>query len=195
MLIPAQVVFQSGHDTVHTQDRDAVIRPVPLPSEPAFAVDERATLVGFLDYYRVVLLRKAAGLTRAQLAVTLPPSDMTLGGLIKHMALVENNWFVRNWQRADPGEPWSSVDWDSDPDWDFHSAADDEPEQLLALYTSSIERSREAIDGCNDLAATEESRGRVISLRWMLVHMIEEYARHCGHADLLRQSIDGAVGD
>jgi len=172
-----------------------VIGPFPLPSEPAFADDERATLLAFLDYYRVVLLRKAVGLTRAQLAATLPPSDMTLGGLIKHMALVENNWFVRNWQKADPGEPWSSVDWDSDPDWDFHSAADDEPEQLLALYTSSIERSREAIDGCNDLAATEESRGRVISLRWMLVHMIEEYARHCGHADLLRQSIDGAVGD
>ena len=172
-----------------------MIASVPLPPDPPFAVDERQTLVTFLDYYRSVLLRKASGLTQAQLAMAVPPSDMTLGGLVKHMALVENNWFVRNWQGADPGEPWTSVDWDADPDWDFHSAADDEPEQLLALYTIAIERSREAIAGSDDLSATAESRGRVISLRWMLVHMIEEYARHCGHADLLRQSIDGSVGD
>jgi hypothetical protein len=172
-----------------------VIGSVPLPPDPPFAVDERETLVTFLDYHRSVMLRKAAGLTRAQLAVTMPPSDLTLGGLIKHMALVENNWFVRNWRGEDPGEPWTSVDWDADPDWDFHSAAHDEPDQLLALYTHEIERSRRAIEGCDDLSATAESRGRVISLRWMLVHMIEEYARHCGHADLLRQSIDGAVGD
>ena len=166
-----------------------------MPPDPPFAVDERETLVAFLDFYRAVLLRKAAGLTRAQLAVSIPPSDMTIGGLVKHMALVENSWFVCNWQGADRGEPWTSVDWDTDPDWDFHSAADDEPEQLLALYTTAIERSRAAIADSHDLSATAESRGRVISLRWILVHMIEEYARHCGHADLLRQSIDGATGD
>ena len=171
-----------------------MIASVPLPPDPPFAVDERETLVTFLDYYRSVLLRKASGLTQAQLAVAVPPSDMTLGGLVKHMALVENSWFVRNWQGADPGEPWTSVDWDADPDWDFHSAADDEPEQLLALYTAAIERSRQAIEACDDLSATAESRGRVISLRWMLVHMIEEYARHNGHADLMRELIDGAVG-
>ena len=172
-----------------------MIDPEALPPDPPFAVGERETLVTFLDYYRAVLIRKAAGLSRQQLAVTLPPSDMSIGGLVKHMALVENNWFVRNWSGADPGEPWTSVDWDADPDWDFHSAADDEPEQLLALYTAALDRSRRAIEGCDDLSATAESRGRVISLRWMLVHMIEEYARHCGHADLLRQSIDGATGD
>ena len=172
-----------------------MIDQIPAPADPPFAVDERETLVTFLDYYRAVLIRKAVGLSREQLAVTLPPSDMSVGGLVKHMALVENNWFVRNWRGHDPGEPWTSVDWEADPDWDFHSAADDEPEQLLELYTDAIERSRGAIEGCLDLSATAESRGRVISLRWMLVHMIEEYARHCGHADLLRQSIDGATGD
>ena len=172
-----------------------MIAEIPLPPDPPFAVGERETLVTFLDFYRAVLLRKASGLSREQLAETLPPSDMTIGGLVKHMALVENNWFVRNWSGVDPGEPWTSVDWDADPDWDFHSAADDQPEQLLELYTDAIERSRGAIEGCLDLSATAESRGRVISLRWMLVHMIEEYARHCGHADLLRQSIDGATGD
>ena len=172
-----------------------MITSVPVPPDPPFAVDERETLVAFLDFYRAVLLRKAAGLTRAQLAVAVPPSDMTIGGLVKHMALVENSWFVCNWRGADRGEPWTGVDWDADPDWDFHSAAGDEPEQLLALYTTAIERSRDAIAGSHDLSETAESRGRVISLRWILVHMIEEYARHCGHADLLRQSIDGAVGD
>ncbi len=172
-----------------------MIAPQPVPQDPPFAVDERETLVTFLDYYRAVLIRKAASLSREQLAMTLPPSDMSLGGLVKHMALVENNWFVHNWRGEDPGEPWASVDWEADADWDFHSARDDEPEQLLALYTAEIERARRAIDGCDDLSATAESRGRVISLRWMLVHMIEEYARHCGHADLLRQSIDGATGD
>lgn len=172
-----------------------MIDQVPLPPDPPFAVDERETLVTFLDYYRAVLIRKAAGLTREQLAVTLPPSDVSIGGLVKHMALVENNWFVHNWCGADPGEPWTNVDWQADPDWDFHSAAGDEPEHLLTLYTTEVARSRQAIEGCSDLSATAESRGRVISLRWMLVHMIEEYARHCGHADLLRQSIDGATGD
>ena len=78
--------------------------------------------------------------------------------MVKHMALVENSWFVCNWQGADRGEPWTSVDWDADPDWDFHSAADDEPEQLLALYTTAIERSRAAIAGSHDLSATAESR-------------------------------------
>ena len=186
---------QPGMTEFTPRTKAAVIDPVPMPPDPPFAVDERETLIAFLDYYRAVLARKAAGLTREQLAVTLPPSDISIGGLLKHMALVETNWFVRNWRGLDEGEPWASADWDADPDWDFHSAAEDEPEQLLALYIGAIERSRTEIEGCDDLAATAESRGRVISLRWMLVHMIEEYARHAGHADLLRQSIDGAVGD
>jgi hypothetical protein len=172
-----------------------MIPEIPAPEDPPFAVDERQTLVSFLDYHRAVLLRKAAGLTRPQLAIALPPSDMTIGGLLKHMALVEENWFVCNWQGSEHNEPWRSVDWDADPDWDFHSAGDDEPEQLLELYTTSIEGARAAIVDSHDLSATAESRGRVISLRWMLVHMIEEYARHCGHADLIRQHIDGRTGD
>ncbi len=172
-----------------------MIRAIPVPADPSFAVDERQTLIEFLDFYRAVLIRKAVGLTREQLATSLPPSDLTLGGLVKHMALVENSWFVHNWRGEQPGEPWAGVDWGADPDWDFHSAADDEPEELLALYESSLEESRRAIADSHDLAATAESRGRVISLRWILVHMIEEYARHCGHADLIREAIDGSTGD
>ncbi len=172
-----------------------VIGSIELAPDPPYAVDERQTLVTFLDYYRSVFLRKMAGLTAEQLALSLPPSALTLGGLLKHMALVEDNWFSSNWKGAPEIEPWASVDWDADPDWDFHSAGGDRPGELLALYDDAVARSRAAIADSYDLSATAESRGRVISLRWILVHMIEEYARHCGHADLLRQAIDGAVGD
>jgi hypothetical protein len=172
-----------------------VIGPFELAPEPPFAVDERQTLVTFLDYYRSVFLRKMTGLTAEQLGATLAPGTLTLGGLLKHMALVEDSWFSSNWRGAPEVEPWASVDWDADRDWDFHSAADDRPADLLALFTDAVERSRAAIADIDDLSATAESRGRVISLRWILVHMIEEYARHCGHADLIRESIDGQTGD
>jgi hypothetical protein len=178
-----------------SRDDNDVIGPVELAPEPLFAVDERHTLVTFLDYYRSVLLRKAAGLTAEQLAVSIPPSPLTLGGLLKHMALVEDDWFSSNWQGREDVEPWSNVDWEADRDWDFHSAANDSPAELLALYEAAVERSRAAIADSHDLSATVESRGRVISLRWILVHMIEEYARHCGHADLIRESIDGQTDD
>ena len=141
----------------------------------------------FAKLFDVKVLRFSLGFGRRIVGITWGETEyrlswVLLGGYVRLLG-------------EDPGEPWSRVDWDADPDWDFHSAADDEPEQLLALYTDAIECSRQAIEGCDDLSATAESRGRVISLRWMLVHMIEEYARHCGHADLIRQSIDGATGD
>jgi hypothetical protein len=180
--------FTSRHD-------NDVIGPIELAPDPPYAVDERHTLVTFLDYYRSVFLRKMAGLTAEQLSVSLPPSELTLGGLLKHMALVEDNWFSANWKGNPETEPWTSVDWDADPDWDFHSAAGDRPSELLALYEAAVARSRTAIADSHDLSATAESRGRQISLRWILLHMIEEYARHCGHADLLRESIDGQTDD
>jgi hypothetical protein len=90
------------------------------------------------------------------------------------------------------------VDWDSDPDWEFRTAADDEPAELFRLYRVACERSRAAVDEVRDLdvmSKTPNRRGEHFSLRWILIHMIEETARHAGHADLLRESIDGAVGD
>lgn len=172
-----------------------VIPPRSVPIDPGFVGGERATLVEFLDYYRDVLLRKAVGLTRAQLATTVGSSSLTLAGLLKHMALVEQGWFRECWLGEPPIEPWASVDWQARPDWELETAVDDEPQALADLYLAAIERSRHAIADSHDLDATVESRGRTISLRWILVHMIEEYARHCGHADLLRESIDGTTGD
>ena len=172
-----------------------MIDPIELAPEPPFAGGERDTLVAYLDYYRSVLARKAVGLTAEQLNANVSPSTLTLGGLLKHMALVENHWFVCVWRGEEEGEPWSGVDWEATPDWDFESAADDQPEQLLALFDAAVDRSRSAIDGSTDLDATVPSRDRLISLRWILVHMVEEYARHSGHADLIRESIDCATDD
>jgi uncharacterized damage-inducible protein DinB len=162
-----------------------------------YAGDERATLLGFLDRHRATFRWKAGGLDRGQLDQSLPPSDLTLGGMVKHLAFVEDWWFGRMLQGVQV-EPWVSVDWRADGDWDWHSAADDTPEQLWELYDDAVRRSEHAVRNSESLDSVAELRthgtDEPISLRWILVHMIEEYARHNGHADLIRQSIDGSVG-
>ena len=165
--------------------------------EPDLVGDERTTLEQFLDFYRQVLLRKADGLSSEELARSVPPSPLTIGGLLKHMAVVETNWFVRRFEDGDYPEPWVSAPWDKDLDWDFTSAADDSPQYLIELFQESVAVSR-AIAGraeSLDQLAVRTRRGEPFSLRWILVHLIEEYARHVGHADLIRESIDGATGD
>jgi hypothetical protein len=102
--------------------------------------------------------------------------------------------------RARPGASWDTVDWKADPDWDWHSAAEDNPEQLHALWQDAVARSRSLVaealgdGGLGRLARRTWPDGRAPSLRWILVHLIEEYARHNGHADLLRESVDGLTG-
>ncbi len=172
-----------------------VIPPPSVAIEPDRVGPERAMLIEFLDSFRTVLLRKAAGLDRAQLATRVGSSSLTLAGMLKHMALVEQQWFRECWLGETPNEPWASVDWKAQPDWEFDTAVDDEPRALADLYLAAIERSRTAIDDSHDLDATVRYRDQSWSLRWILVHMIEEYARHCGHADLIRESIDGTTGD
>jgi uncharacterized damage-inducible protein DinB len=176
-----------------TDEELAVIDPEVTPTG-----DEFALLSGFLDFYRAVIVRKAQGLTREQLAVSLGPSELTIGGLIKHLAWVEDLWFRRRLLGHEFGEPWASADFDADPDWEFHSAADDELAELLRLYDEACARSRAAVAEVGDLDVVSRipnRRGKLFSLRWILLHMIEETARHAGHADLIRESIDGATGD
>ncbi|MEZ5297044.1 MAG: DinB family protein [Ilumatobacteraceae bacterium] len=169
----------------------------PEAEWPDRDLDERATLDGFLEGYRAVLLHKATGLDRAQLSTALAPSTLTLGGLVKHMALVEDIWFTQRMAGDQPPEPWASADWEADEDWDFHSAPDDEPADLRALFDTAVDRSRAiaAAHDLDDVAAHRGADGAPCTLRWIYVHMIEEYARHCGHADLIRESIDGTTGD
>jgi uncharacterized damage-inducible protein DinB len=172
------------------------IEPPDIVLPPTDA-DERTTLESFLDFYRDVLVRKASGLDQAQLAISLPPTSITLGGLVKHMALVEDSWFTEVMLGEESSEPWNSVDWDADRDWEFHTAHEDSPEVLHELFTTSVERSRAtaARFDLDALAARPDKDGTPFNLRWIYVHLIEEYARHCGHADLIRESIDGATGD
>ncbi len=174
-----------------------LIAPIEIATEPNRAAGERDTLVAFVDYFRSVLVRKAVGLTQGQMSQRNGASTLTIGGLLKHSALVEDHWFEHTWLGHDEPEPWAAVDWETTPDWDFDSARHDEPTELLALLEESVARSRAAIADSYDLDALAalESRLGETSLRWILVHMIEEYARHCGHADLIREHIDGQTGD
>ena len=169
--------------------------------EPPIVGDEIATLLGFLDYQRATLAWKCSGLDAAGLSATVGPSTMTLGGLLKHLAYVEDAWFSRWLHGRDRQPPWDTVDWKADPDWDWHSAAQDSPEQLLTLWQGAVARSRALVaDALAEGGLERPSRrtwpsGEAPSLRWIVVHMIEEYARHNGHADLLRESVDGQTGE
>ncbi len=169
--------------------------------EPPLAADETATLVGFLDYQRATLAWKCSGLDAAGLTATVGASSMTLGGLLKHLAYVEADWFSRWLHGQDRRPPWDTVDWKADPDWEWHSAAEDSPEELFALWEDAVARSRTLVaealaeGGLDRLARRSWPDGQAPSLRWILVHLIEEYARHNGHADLLRESVDGLTGE
>ena len=167
--------------------------------DPPLAGDERSTLLGFLDFHRDTLRRKTEGLTAEQLAAMHAPSTMTLGGMVKHLAFVEHWWFECVFLGREYAEPWASVDWDADADWDWHSAVDDSPEDLRALFDRTCAASDAVIAGVHDWSAlsrrTGSREGMPFSLRWIVVHMVEEYARHNGHADLIRESIDGVTGE
>jgi uncharacterized damage-inducible protein DinB len=176
-------------------DVDAQGRP-----EPPLADGEAATLLGFLDFQRATLAWKCGGVDAAGLRVTVGASAMTLGGMLKHLAFVEDGWFSR-WLTGHEQPPWDTVDWAADHDWDWHSAAADTPGQLSTQWQESVGRSRAAVaaalpaGGLGQLTRRTWPDGRAPSLRWVLCHMIEEYARHNGHADLLRESIDGQTGE
>ncbi len=169
--------------------------------EPPLAGDEVETLLGFLDYQRATLAWKCRGLDADGLRATTAASALTLGGLLKHMALVEDSWFSRWLHGRERSSPWDTVDWEADPDWEFHSAAGDTPEELFALWEGAVERSRGLVTaaladaGLDQFAKRTWPTGESPSLRWILCHMLEEYARHNGHADLLRESIDGQTGE
>jgi uncharacterized damage-inducible protein DinB len=171
--------------------------------EPPDEGDEAATLLGFLDFHRATLEWKCRGLSDEQLRVALPPTSMTLGGMLKHLAYVEDYWCTQVVAGEPTPEPWASVDWKADPDWEWHSAADDPGGELRALWAERVERSRAVVDARLGQGAAEALREahpawggrRRVSLRWVLVQLVQEYARHNGHADLIRESIDGQTGD
>ena len=167
-------------------------------TRPDDDADELTMLSQYLDYQRATLVNKASGVDGAGWRATLGASELTLAGLVKHMALVEDMWFQEAMGGEDAREPWASVDWEADPDWDFHTAPDEDPAAVLALYAEACERSRATVARLGDpeaLAAHKTRRGYRPTLRWVMLHMLEETARHNGHADLIRESVDGSTGD
>jgi hypothetical protein len=168
--------------------------------DPPYQADEMTMLRSYLDYHRETLRMKAAGLTQDQLATPHPPSTLTIAGLLKHLALVEDWWFGVNLIGSETMAPFTDIDFDADPEWEFRTANDDDPEFLFDLFDRAAAASdvniAAAPEGVNTIAARRHPRtGEGLSLRWILLHMIEEYARHNGHADFIRESLDGTVGE
>jgi hypothetical protein len=167
--------------------------------DPPQRAGELVTLAAYLDYHRATIVGRLGGLSAEQAARTLPPSPLTLVGLVKHLALVEDIWFQERMLGRPEPEPWAGAPFDEDPDWEFHTAPDDGPDAVVALYAAACDRSRAAVAELGDpdavSAVARQATGEHFTLRWLLLHMIEETARHNGHADLIRESIDGVTGD
>jgi uncharacterized damage-inducible protein DinB len=163
-------------------------------ANPPFVADERAMLASWLDYHRATLETKCAGVSDEALRERLEghPSSLSLLGLVRHLAEVERAWFQRRVSGQDAPPLYYSQD---DPDGDFDNVDGADVEEAFSTWRAECQRAREVLAGIESLDTVFDLDGERISVRWLLVHMIEEYARHNGHADLLRERIDGAVGD
>jgi hypothetical protein len=170
------------------------------PVEPPLAGSADQQIIGALDRLRSTFRWKAGGLDQAGLQTRIGRSSLTLGGLLKHLAAVESLNIAWEAFHEDPGEPWRSHDWAAEPEWPFTSAAGDTPEELYALYDGSVGRARRRLDaaladGGLDQLTFAGSNYEHASLRRLVMDLIEEYGRHTGHADLLREAVDGLVGE
>ena len=171
------------------------------PWEPPIAGTETEQLVGALERLRATFRWKADDLDSAGLQTRIGASSLTLGGLLKHLAAQEDYAFSTKLSGKPLGAPWDTTGWDGDNDWEFTSAADDTPDQLYALWDGAVERSRARLGaaladgGLDQLIHVSGPDGRQASLRRLVCDMIEEYGRHTGHADLLREAVDGLVGE
>ncbi len=161
-------------------------------SEPdrRYVADEKTTLGAFLDAYRATLVRKAAGLTDEQARWSPVPSGTSLFGLLSHLTYAERWWFSKIVAGLDVELPWTD---DGHPDVDWHGAPGATLADVVAAYEQECARSREVYAAADlDTVLTGEEAGR--SVRWVVVHMVEETARHAGHADVIRELVDGSTG-
>jgi len=161
--------------------------------EPPLVGDERATLDGFLDFHRATLAWKCAGLSDEQLRErAVPPSSMSLLGLVRHMADVERGWFRNCVGQEDAPALYFS---ETDRDGEFDNVDTADVAEAFASWQAEIEHARKLVAALPSYDATGTGKTRTYSVRWIVTHMIEEYARHNGHADLLRERIDGVTGE
>jgi uncharacterized damage-inducible protein DinB len=170
-------------DTIDAPDRSPTAR----------TGSECEQLESMLDFYRATLLAKCSGLDVERLSARpVPSSELTLLGLLRHAAGNEQWWFERVFAGLEPEPYYQDPD---DPDADFHHLDDETLHETLEKLRTSCERSRDLVAGRSlDELAKAPWDGQPVNLRWILIHMIEEYARHCGHADLLRELLDGVTG-
>jgi uncharacterized damage-inducible protein DinB len=167
--------------------------PEDTRPEPPHVAGEAETLSGFLDFQRATLLWKLEGLDDEQLRRAMVPSGTSLLGIVKHLAYVERGWFQRVWAGQEITVPWT----EEDPDADWRIEPDETTADVLALYEGECARSREIVAAAAPLdeAVVHPRWKEEVSGRWILAHMLEETARHVGHADILREQLDGATGE
>ena len=172
------------------------IAPEVKRISPPRQAGEREALEAWLEYHRATLLTKCAGLTGEQLKDrAVPPSTLSLLGLVRHMTEVERSWFRVHGGNVDLPKPYSTPE---DRDADFNDIDEADAERDLEAFRREIQLCREAVEDkdLDDVVPTHGNDPREdADIRWIYLHMIEEYARHNGHADLLRERIDGATGD
>ena len=162
---------------------------------------EAESLQAVLERNRRVFAWKTFELDEQGLRATTAASTMTLGGLVKHMALVEADWLAVKLAGQEYGAPWDAVDFDADPDWEWRTGALDPVEDVYAVWRDAVDRSRKIVAeviterGLDGPASLTWPDGSTPTVRAMLLDMIEEYARHTGHADILREAVDGRVGE
>ena len=162
---------------------------LPFPDVPRTG-QEQETLYGSLNDQRALMLWKIEGITKEQGMQSVVPSNTSLLGLIKHLAYVEKWWFLECIGRQKPEYPWTEEDLDAD----FRIEDDETVDSIRELYAAAVADSNAVIEAAESLDITGESQLGPRSLRWVIVHMIEETARHCGHADIIREQIDGVTG-
>lgn len=168
---------------------------------PPITAGEVDMLLFAVDRSRAQFAWKCGGLDAAGLRKPHQPSEMTLGGLLKHLALVEDRYTAVDLTGQPIGPPWDAVDFDAEPDWEWRTAADNSPEELYGLWRGAAERSRAAMarvltaGGVDQASKFTTRSGESPNLRRVLVDLHDEYARHVGHADLLREAVDGVAGE
>jgi uncharacterized damage-inducible protein DinB len=160
-------------------------------NDPPFVGDEKTMLEAWLDYHRATLVQKVEGLTEEQVRQTPLPSGTSLRGLVTHLTDVEKWWFAACVAGRDVEFAWT----DEDPDADWRAPEDVTIAELVAAYEAECARSREVLAGADLDTVVDIPERKPRSVRWVLVHMVEETARHNGHADVLRELVDGSVGD
>jgi len=198
-LVVGTRIFEHWHRLRSTVGSGAMTH-TPDPWEPPLAGTEVEHLLASIDRLRATFHWKSRGLDARGLSHRLPSSSLSLGGLLKHLARVEDEIFFDRFLGEPLPEPWASAPWDTDPEWEFTSARDDSPDALYELWNSATARSRETMrralsSGGLDQPSKIGWNGEMASLRRLMFDLVEEYGRHTGHADLLREAVDGVTGE